>query len=282
LEDLHQAAAVYWVAVSVTSENTGGNRRIIFTLPASVEQTGLSSIRRDTLRVDSPLDYRSKARLVIPHCPAIRGTPTDTPPNWFGIVLPLLFGGFEQRVPLPNAIQMEQSARTIAAPPERVWTHLLTSTQIEPNEIGSAWMYRIGVPLPLSAVTELRGEEFVRHIAIGKTIRFDQVTAAWQPGRRVRWACRFEKDSFREGALDDHVRIGGSYFDVIDTEYTISDTPGGTPLHVQMRYRVSTHFNWYVRPIAKFLVHNFEETALAFYARRVERSEPIASPQTSP
>jgi hypothetical protein len=37
-----------------------------------------------------------------------------------------------------------------------------------------------------------------------------------------------------------------------------------------MRYRVSTNFNWYVRPIAYFLVVNFEKTALGFYAHRAE------------
>jgi hypothetical protein len=35
-----------------------------------------------------------------------------------------------------------------------------------------------------------------------------------------------------------------------------------------MHYRVSTNFNWYVRPIAHFLVVNFEKTALALYAHR--------------
>jgi hypothetical protein len=34
--------------------------------------------------------------------------------------------------------------------------------------------------------------------------------------------------------------------------------------------RVSTNFNWHVRPIAYFLVVNFEKTALAFYAHRAE------------
>jgi len=69
-------------------------------------------------------------------------------------------------------------------------------------------------------------------------------------------------------ALDDHVRIGGTYFDVLDTEYTLRDIPGGTEIHASMHFRVSTNFNWYVRPIAAFLVNNFEQTALTFYARR--------------
>jgi hypothetical protein len=35
-----------------------------------------------------------------------------------------------------------------------------------------------------------------------------------------------------------------------------------------MRYRVSTPFNWYAGPVADFLVGDFTERILAFYARR--------------
>lgn len=190
--------------------------------------------------------------------------------------LPLLFGAFEQHVPLPNEIQTVERARIVAASREQIWAQLLTAKQIEPDEIGSAWMYRIGVPLPLSAVTEQRNGELVRHITMGKNVHFDQIAVDFQPARRVRWAYRFGPDSFPAGALDDHVRIGGDFFDVIDTEYTLSDIPAGTQLQVRMRYRVSTHFNWYARPIAEFLVRNFEHTALAFYARRAEATEPVS------
>ncbi len=51
-------------------------------------------------------------------------------------------------------------------------------------------MYRIGVPLPLSAVTVLADGTQVRHIMMGKGIRFDQIAADWQPNRRVRWTYR--------------------------------------------------------------------------------------------
>jgi hypothetical protein len=37
-----------------------------------------------------------------------------------------------------------------------------------------------------------------------------------------------------------------------------------------MKYRMSTAFNWYTRPIAEFLVGDFEEAALPFYAHRAE------------
>jgi len=186
--------------------------------------------------------------------------------------LPLLLGGLEQNLALPQDIRSVERVRTISASPEAVWTHLTVAKDIRSDEIGTAWMYRIGVPLPLSAVTVLADGTQVRHIMMGKGIRFDQIAADWQPNRRVRWTYRFANDSFPSGALDDHVRIGGRYFDVIDTEYVLRKVNAGTELRVTMRYRVSTAFNWYTQPIAEFLVGNFEEAALRFYAIRAEKS----------
>jgi uncharacterized protein YndB with AHSA1/START domain len=185
-------------------------------------------------------------------------------------ILPLVLGGIEQHIPLPDSISTSEQSRHIAATPEQVWARLLSTAAIRPQEMESAWMYRIGVPLPLSAQSEEGNGNLVRHVKMGKDIHFDQIATDWEPGHRVLWTYRFTEDSFPPHALDDHVRIGGRYFDVIDTEYVIEGTPQGSTLHVTMHYRVSTTYNWYVLPIAHFLVVNFEQTALAFYAHRAE------------
>jgi hypothetical protein len=41
----------------------------------------------------------------------------------------------------------------------------------------------------------------------------------------------------------------------------LREVRGGTELRVMIRYRVSTAFNWYARPIATFFVDNFEKAA---------------------
>jgi len=184
--------------------------------------------------------------------------------------LPLLLGGFEQYLPVPQEVHSVERAYIVSASPERIWSQLVVAENIRPSEIGSAWMYRIGVPLPESAVTEVIDGKEVRHIRMGKRIHFDQTAADWEPNRRVRWLYRFSSDSFPAAALDDHVRIGGTHFDVLDTEYSLRQLPAGTELRVRMSYRVSTPFNWYARPIAEFLIGNFEETALKFYGHRAE------------
>jgi hypothetical protein len=106
---------------------------------------------------------------------------------------------------------------------------------------------------------------------MGRGIRFDQVAEQWRPNEHVRWVYRFTDASFPPRALDDHVRIGGHYFDLIDTDYTLRPLGDGrTELRVRMRCRVSTMFNWYAEPIARWLIGNFEDVILGFYARRAE------------
>lgn len=186
--------------------------------------------------------------------------------------LPLVLGSVENKLPVPREISTVERSITIAAPPADVWAQLTTAPGIRPEEVADGLTYRIGVPLPQSAVTSVdAGGEVVRHIRMGKGIQFDQVAADWEPGRRVRWVNRFTPDSFPPRALDDHVRIGGEYFDVIDVEYALQPGTGGTTsLHVAISYRVSTRFNWYSGRVAELLVGNFEGTVLRFYARRAE------------
>jgi hypothetical protein len=193
-------------------------------------------------------------------------------------VLPLVFGTFEHRMPRDHTQRIQEREVFVAAPPDAVWRELVDTRDIRRDEVDSAWMYRIGVPVPSAGAGELRDGRHLRHVTMGKGIRFDQVATEWRPFERVTWRHEFSADSFPAGALDDHVRIGGDYFDVGETTYSLWPEGAGTRLSVRMRYRVSTNFNWYAGPVGDFLVGNFAERILGFYARRAETSQRPASP----
>ena len=166
----------------------------------------------------------------------------------------------------------------VTAPPSAVWRELVDTRDIVPAEVDDAWMYRIGVPVPSAGAGDLVEGRHVRHITMGRGVQFDQIATEWIPDERVSWRYRFTDDSFPPGALDDHVRIGGHYFDVGDTTYSLRADGAGTRLSVRMRYRVSTNFNWYAGPVADFLVGDFAEEILDFYANRAGMRQPPASP----
>ncbi len=157
----------------------------------------------------------------------------------------------------------------IEAPAEKVWQQIHSVRDIAPEEVGHAWMYRIGVPLPIAGVTEETPSGFVRKITMGKSVHFEQVVSELRENHYVRWTYRFSDDSFPPHALDDHVIIGGHYFDILDTAYRLTPLDAeSTELNIQMSYRVSTQFNWYADAVARFLIGNFEDVILEFYRRR--------------
>ncbi len=162
----------------------------------------------------------------------------------------------------------------IQTTPEKVWPHLMNADHIRSDEVGHGWLYRIGVPLPSAGLTarDAASNELVRAVTMGKNIHFEQRASQWRDNEFVRWTYRFTPDSFPPHALDDHVQIGGAYFDIIDTRYTLVPLSANiTRLDVQMSYRVSTDFNWYANGVAKLLIGNFEEVILDFYRVRAER-----------
>lgn len=67
--------------------------------------------------------------------------------------------------------------------------------------------------------------------------------------------------------------IGGHYFDLKDTSFTLTPVAGGTRLDLQAHYRVSTQFNFYADAVAQLLLGNMLETGLKFYKNRSELAQ---------
>lgn len=184
-------------------------------------------------------------------------------------MLPVLLGAMEPPASSARFGTVERST-LIAAPAERVWQVIQNSDAIRPDEVDSAWLYRIGVPLPLSGVTHDEAGRKVRTITMGKSVRFDQVVTQWQENRLMQVEYRYQPDSFPPHALDQHVVLGGAYFDVESTAYVLDERDGHTKLTVRLEYRVQTPFNWYADSFARVLFSNFENVILDFYRRRSE------------
>jgi hypothetical protein len=187
-------------------------------------------------------------------------------------MLPIALGLGGDYLPTPTVLNSVQRSTFIAATPAQVWQQLNHAVDIQPQEFGATWAARIGVPMPLSGVTEMTDAGRVRKSLWNKAVHFDEPITDWQPERYMRWTYRFHPTSFPPHALDDHVMIGGHYFDLHDTSFTLTPVAGGTQLDLQTHYRVSTQFNFYADAVAQLLLRNMFDTGLAFYKNRSEQA----------
>jgi hypothetical protein len=184
--------------------------------------------------------------------------------------LPILLASLGSVLPTPTEIGSIERSEFIDAPAAVVWRQLNDIDNIRSDEMEHAWAVRIGVPLPMSGKTRQTPQGLVRESRWGKMVHFDEVIQEWQPERYVRWTYRFTPDSFPRQALDDHVVIGGHYFDLIDTSYTLAAEGNATRLTTRVQYRISTQFNFYADWAAQFLLGNLLEVGLHLYKGRSE------------
>ncbi|GAB3355227.1 SRPBCC family protein [Lysobacter tyrosinilyticus] len=188
------------------------------------------------------------------------------------LVLPLLVGLWEREQPLPDHLQATDASVQIDARPEVIWGLINRAEAIQPAEMRDGLAYRIGVPYPQSANTVETAQGRVRKLRWDKDVRFDEPINAWQENRYIRWTYSFLPGTIPPDALDEHVVIGGKYFDLVDTSYRLTPEGQGTRLDIHVTYRVSTNFNWYANVWGRLLVDDSARTILQFYKHRAEAS----------
>jgi uncharacterized protein YndB with AHSA1/START domain len=188
------------------------------------------------------------------------------------LVAPLLAAQIEGRVASDTARQTVAQSIHISAPPETVWRQINFPLDIRPEELAGGIAYRIGVPYPIEARTVEGRVGGKRALLWQRGVSFEEEITAWEPNRHIAWTYKFGPDSFPPGSLDDHIVIGGRYFDLETTSYTLQPEQGGTRLSILVRTRVTTNFNWYAGFWADALVSDTAAAILRFYKLRSERS----------
>jgi hypothetical protein len=185
----------------------------------------------------------------------------------FGLaVLPVILGSQPTLQP-PDHFETVQRTMRIAAPARAIWESINDTRSVDHQLIVGTWVYAIGVPKPMSGISQATATGRVRVVTLQKDAHFEQEFLEWQPYRHARWRYHFTPDSFPPGTLDEHVRIGGHYFDLLDGELQLRPQGASTEVTLRVRYRVSTEFNWYAAPLARLLMGNLEDSILDYYRK---------------
>src|SRR5205807_1245983 len=101
-------------------------------------------------------------------------------------------------------------------------------------------------PRPVEATLSHEGVGGVRHATFEGGVLFIETVDAWEPQRRLSFSIHAQTDRIPRTTLDDHVTIGGPYFDILRGTYELQPLGNGrTRLVLSSRHRLSTDFNWY-------------------------------------
>ncbi len=162
------------------------------------------------------------------------------------MVLPFFTAAWERPVFYQLESRRVENVIDIQASPEVVWRNIERVPAIRKNELPKTWAGQIGFPDPIEATLSHEGVGGVRNATFERGLSFIETVDVWEPEQRLAFTIAADTDKIPPTTLDEHVRIGGEYFDVLRGEYRLEPLGNGmVRLHLSSQQRLSTDFNWY-------------------------------------
>ena len=160
----------------------------------------------------------------------------------------------------------------IHASPQTVWQQIRSVSLISEREQYFSISHLLGFPRPLEAKLVGEGVGAVRHATFEKGVLFVETINEWDEPRRLSFSIRADTKSIPPTTFDEHVIIGGRYFDVLSGTYWIEDAGGGyVILHLSSSQRLSTRFNFYSHYWTEYLMADIQNYILGIIKRRCEQ-----------
>lgn len=187
------------------------------------------------------------------------------------MVLPLFTATWEKKAFHELDFRTVENTIDIRSTPDSVWRNIQRVPAIGRDELPDSWTRRIGFPDPIEATLSHEGVGGVRNASFTGGVLFIETIDVWEPQRRLAFSISAQTDQIPATTLDEHVRVGGPYFDVLRGEYRLEPLGNGvTRLHLTSQHRVATDFNWYAHLWTDAIMSDLQKRILVVIRSRCE------------
>ncbi|MBF9223677.1 SRPBCC family protein [Hymenobacter ruricola] len=186
-------------------------------------------------------------------------------------LLPFITAPLENQFNNPDDFRRVENIVLINAPAAVVWQHIIRVAPIPAQDLGPSLIDDIGFPRPIEATLTHEGVGGVRHATFERGVEFIETVDDWQPLRRLSFSIAPNTATIPPTTFDEHVIVGGRFFDVLRGTYELQPAgPGRTRLVLYSEQRLSTHLNWYAGLWTGYVMSEIQGRILAVLRRRCE------------
>lgn len=187
------------------------------------------------------------------------------------LLLPFVVSPLEQRWEEPHETRTMRNAVEIAATPEGIWEQIHEVPAIGREEIPDQWIYLLGFPRPVAATLDREGVGGKRHATFEGGVSFYEVVTHWEPAKQLSFTIKADPEFIPHTAFDEHIIVGGRFYDVLDGTYEIEARgEGRCVLHLSSTHRLSTRFNAYAGWWSEWVMDQIQGSILEVIRERCE------------
>jgi hypothetical protein len=189
------------------------------------------------------------------------------------LLIPFVIAPIETYFGLNEKIFTEHTAISIRADERTVWQNITRVKAISESENHSSLFQFMGFPRPIEAELDTVAVGGIRKAVFARGLYFTETVTQVVPNRVLAFDIEADPNSIPPKALDEHVLVGGKYFDVLEGKYEIEKlSTEEIRLHLTSQFRLSTSFNFYSGLWSKVIMRDIQNNILQVLKYRSEKN----------
>jgi hypothetical protein len=188
------------------------------------------------------------------------------------VLLPFFISPIENMVGSIPGTYKAYTYIDIQAPAETIWNNVTRVQEIPENQ-DKGWLTRsLGFPRPIKAELNFLGVGAYRKAIFTNGLVFHETVTEYIDKKKMVFAIKAYPHEIPSTTMDEHVVIGGEYFDVLNGTYELEQLNASTHrLHLYSHFKLNTTFNFYASWWARWIMQDIQNNILQVEKSRAEK-----------
>ncbi len=191
----------------------------------------------------------------------------------FLVLLPFLLAPIESLIDNIPGTYKAYTCIDIHAPAEKIWSNVTRVREIPAEQDKGFLTSFLGFPRPVKAELNYEGVGAYREARFTNGLVFHETVKEYADQQKMVFAIKAYPYEIPSTTMDEHVVIGGKFFDVLNGTYELQ--PLGKDhyrLHLYSHFKLSTHFNFYASWWASWIMKDIQQNILQVEKQRAEKN----------
>jgi hypothetical protein len=188
------------------------------------------------------------------------------------VILPFILSPLEQSLNFEEKVYKAYTYIDIAAKAEKIWENVVRVKEIPIEQDKGLLTKTLGFPRPLKAELNFLGVGAKREAIFTNGLVFHETVTEYIDQKKMVFNIKAYPHEIPSTTMDEHVVIGGKYFDVLNGTYELEKLNEKTHrLHLYSKFKMNTNFNYYSSFWAKLIMKDIQNNILQVEKARAEQ-----------
>lgn len=190
------------------------------------------------------------------------------------VLLPFLISPLENLIETIPGTYKAYTYIDIKAPAEKIWDNVTRVSEIKEEDDTAYLSNLLGFPRPVKAELDFEGVGAFREAIFTNGLVFNETVTEYIDNKKMVFTINANTYDIPSTTLDEHILIGGDYFDVLNGTYELEELENGIHrLHLYSNFKMKTTFNFYAGWWGKWIMKDIQNNILRIEKKRSEAEE---------